>query len=272
MVVAAGPSLDRRLDQRVGVSCQLGPDEAALVVETDETALEPRRRVGIRGALDLGRQLPGLPRRPVLRRLGQVRVGLGRGHRGKRGEDIEGQAAVGQSAREGRELLHLPRGVDQRAGAGAADVAPSDQPVRHGERAVAAPGLRPVELGDVGQQGALVLRDHPLMSGDALRQLGRARIAAVVPAEGSGPAGGWWRRRDEPYGNLGRQVPYGRTVPREMRLERRGFGDLGGGHGGRRSPQSPRPGSGAAAAGLGWRGAGGASAMPVSSITTRKPT
>ena len=189
MVVAAGPPEDGRLDQGERVAGELGPEQAALVVEADEAAQEPSRRIGVRDPLDLGDQLASLLRRPVLRLPGEVGVGVRRGHRGQRGEHVEGQASFGQRTRECRELVRLRRGLDQGAGPGAADVTVGDQPVAHGQRPVAAPGLRAIELGDIEEHGTLVLGDDALAAPDAGRQLGRTGITAVVPAEGSGPAG-----------------------------------------------------------------------------------
>ena len=133
MVVAAGTPEHRRLHEGVRVAGQLRPEQAALVVETDETALEARRRLDVRRPLDLGHQLPGLLRRPVGRGPRQVGVGLGGGDGGQGGKDVEREAPVRKRTRQRREVLHLDGRLDQGPGAGATDVAVGDQPVTHGQ-------------------------------------------------------------------------------------------------------------------------------------------
>ena len=266
MVVAAGPAQDGRLDQGVCITRELGPDEAALVVEADEAVLELRRRLGVRGPLHLGDQLPGLLRRPVLRRQGQVGVRLAAWRRRPAGAKTSRVRRPSERAAESAgSVLHLRGGLDQRAGPGAADVAAGDQPVAHGQRSVAAPGLRAIELGDLTEHGALVLGDDPLMAPDAVGQLGRARITSVVPTEGSGPAGRRGPAGTSRAGTLGRQLPYRTNGPR-----RRLFGAV-------TRQAAVAAGVGAAAAeaepvvvgcGCGWR----SRAMVASSITMRKPT
>ena len=183
VVVSAGTAGDGGLHEGVGVLGQLRPQQTAVVVETHEPAAETLRRLCIRRAGDLGRQLVGLLRRPVLGGTGQVLVGVGRGDRGEGGEHVEGQAAVGQRCRQRRQFLHPCGRLDEFARPGPADVAARHQPLDHGEGAVTAPRFGLVELGDLAQHGALVLRDRALVGGDALRQILRAGVGAVVAAE-----------------------------------------------------------------------------------------
>ena len=213
MVVAAGPAEDGRLDQGVRIPGELGPEQAALVVEADEAALELRRRVGVRGALDLGRPARGpasassapTPGRGRRRSRAWPPRPAERTHRGS------GVRRTGRPTSAGRSFT-FDADIDQGAGPGAADMALGDQPVAHGQRPVAAPGLRAIELGDIAQHGTLVLGDDALVPPDALRQLGRAGITAVVPAEGSGPAGRRGAAGTSRAGTRGRRLPCGRTV------------------------------------------------------------
>ena len=197
MVVAAGPPHHRRLHQGVGILRQLRPQEAALVVEADETAPEVSGRIRVGHTLDVGRQLDGPAAASSAPRPGPARRRSRAWRRRPGGRTHRASGALRRARRTsaGRLLSSLRR-LDQPACPGAAHVEAGDQPVGHGERAVAPPGLRSGELGDLTEHGALVLGDHTLVPGDALGQLRGTRVASVVTGQGTGAGvlGGGGRR------------------------------------------------------------------------------
>ena len=145
MIMTAGPAHHRRLHQRVGILRQLRPQEAALVIEAHEAGAGielPNLRLS---PPDLGRQLTGLPGRPVLRGPGQLGIGLGRGHCGQGGEHVERQAARQRGLRTapgGALPSRTPRPAAAPGTGSHADERPASRPSRASRRPARPPPRR----------------------------------------------------------------------------------------------------------------------------------
>ena len=101
-----------------------------------------------------------------MRRLfSQLRVGLGFGHFDEGLHLVEGEFPLRQRVRDLGERVELGCRRDPFGGCGGGDAAALDEPGHHGCGTVDPPGATAIELGDRGEELALVRGDRPVMLG-----------------------------------------------------------------------------------------------------------